>query len=106
MIFFLVIRETVCFKNGLSTFLLFSHRTGEGAFARIADFTLEYFSIPKHFQEVEHIDELLVVGFAGDWVKSIKFGSVLPIFIRNSGVWSRILQLFYGAKIINKSISQ
>lgn len=94
MIFFLVIRETVCFKNGLSTFLLFSYRTVEGAFARIADFTSEYFATPKHFQEVEHIYEFLVVGFAGNRVKPIKLGSVLPIFMRNSGVWSRILQLF------------
>lgn len=91
---FLVILETVWFNNGLSTFLLFGHRTDEDAFARIADFTLEYFAIPKHFQEVEDIDKLLVVGFAGNRVKPIKLGSVLPIFMRNSGVWSRILQLF------------
>ena len=82
MKFFLVIRETVCFKNGLSTFLLFSYRTVEGAFARIADFTLEYFATPKHFQEVEDIDKLLVVGFAGNRAKLIKFRERTPDFYK------------------------
>lgn len=53
---------------------------------RLADFTLEYFATPKHFQEVEDIDKLLAVGFAGNRVKLIKLGNVLPIFMRNSGV--------------------